>query len=579
MIWLDNIQQLQYYSNLPGAYCYCELLIFPNDLTLQGKLGAGFTGPVGAPFLATATIKFQLYSADGKTLIGNITSSFDYYFTKDSFSNTIFNARLKTFPAAMCDQCFIVRVTVNRGDTVLFDKYTEQYCMDSCCSYASGITVEQDNVVSLPITDGTTIAAIVNEAVNKCGRPIIRIRVAYDCYDKKTGDFYSTPNANDIIGGVYGAIFPFTKITNIQATFKRNPRDIIRQISFNCRTQKAESVAPYELQSFEEFPFWKMDEIEKMFHAPHIFIQETEYVFKGGKIFEQLPIPQINILYQRWKLKVPFEDCLYWQVYGCSDTCNNTSTYFGILSAPLVGKFYNENRVLVGTSFEELLIYYGSQDGVTEAKEIPAGEVADPELSFYKIFKVSSTGYIPSFFYVDDTYPANKVFGLRLDNNDPDYSLLFGGLKGPKFCPAPVIGQVTVEDQTCTAPVIGDITVEDDDSDTSYIESNGQWIVDGDNSSVSKNDNVGTITLVSTNAGLPAPAPPLPILGGDIVAVIGPECRPTVTRIITHDINSDIPAGSSLIITPDGLIQWLGEVTSGNGGGSTVSFTDIKYNL
>ena len=56
MIWIENIQDLEYYRRSASDYCYCELLLKPTDICLQGSIGTG--GLAG-----NAMVSFHAYSA------------------------------------------------------------------------------------------------------------------------------------------------------------------------------------------------------------------------------------------------------------------------------------------------------------------------------------------------------------------------------------------------------------------------------------------------------------------------------------------------------------------------------------
>ena len=89
MIWIDNINQLQYYNQPKGVPCYCDIIAYPADLTLQGAFNAGS---------GSYTIVIEIIKADGTVVFETVTSYFEYYFAKNSFTGQhFFNARLKAF--------------------------------------------------------------------------------------------------------------------------------------------------------------------------------------------------------------------------------------------------------------------------------------------------------------------------------------------------------------------------------------------------------------------------------------------------------------------------------------------------
>lgn len=147
MIWIDNINMLDYYqpTNV-DAPCYCEVVLQPEDLLLQIPLGTAF---------GVLTVALYVYSADGNENLGLIPA--DAYWTEeitDSSGNRYITIKFKRFPDVMCaNPCFIIRGTVSRlaligngqqSQRIVFDKFTQRYCMESCCIVPSGITYEID---------------------------------------------------------------------------------------------------------------------------------------------------------------------------------------------------------------------------------------------------------------------------------------------------------------------------------------------------------------------------------------------------------------------------------------------------
>lgn len=137
MIWIDNIEDLQYYNNAPDMPCYCDELFSPSDITLQANLGSGVNG--------ISSVVVELFSADGLTNNGNITPNFDWFLFQGTDGNWYINFVCISFPITMCDlKCFILKVTVLSSMLELpyFSKFTERYCLDNCCIVPSIISIQ-----------------------------------------------------------------------------------------------------------------------------------------------------------------------------------------------------------------------------------------------------------------------------------------------------------------------------------------------------------------------------------------------------------------------------------------------------
>src|ERR1700754_1398338 len=109
MIWLDNIQDLQYYHPIKDMPCYCEILLFPNDMILQGAFNPGS---------GSYTLLLEVMSADGLMVYADGTANFSYYFAANPLTGQhFFNAQLNSFVPAMCTHvCYIVHAKVTDGD-------------------------------------------------------------------------------------------------------------------------------------------------------------------------------------------------------------------------------------------------------------------------------------------------------------------------------------------------------------------------------------------------------------------------------------------------------------------------------
>ena len=427
MVWLDE----------PGigvddvtGFCYCELLVTANDLMLQGFLDHAIDN--------SWTIKIEAYKTDGTTLISDITNSFTWFYATKSDGTPYFAAMLKSFPTILCGECFILHVVIANGNSRIFDQWTAIYCIASCCQIATGTTIVDDTGNTIPYSSDP-LPVVDNTTSGKCMRNVIRIEGIYDCEDNFGDNYYGEPGS---ITGGNSTGFVYRRITNLQATFFRSKREITKEISFNCHTQKVTSTKTYELQSFEVFPEWKVEELEDMLCAPYIKIDGSYFLYTGGEDPFSVINPR-NCNNRLYKFKATLRDCSIWQIFGCDSPCISKNTlFFGFMKQS--NAYYNENTSLIGNTITEVENYLKAQNGTYNVTE----QTPILPYPYYKILKVESKGVIPSYIYDDHIGFDARVYGKELDETNPDYNSLFN----VSSCAIPVIGTITFIDQVCATP-------------------------------------------------------------------------------------------------------------------------------
>lgn len=546
MIWVNNILDLSYYHPQAEVPCYCEKLVFPYDLVLQGQFN---------PNSGAYSLIIDVLSADGLTFYETATTYFEYYFFVNPITGQYaFNIRLKSFSPAMClYKCFILHVRAFQGTTGVFDKYTERYCQTTCCDVARDIDITQDGV-ALSGNDTTTTATTLK--VTECGDPIIKLTTEFACFDKFTGDVYGIPT--DVLSG--SATFSFYKFTNIVGRIVPRPRTLVRDYSYNCRLQEVSTKQVYLLEGWEFFPAWKMNEIEAQLLANNIYVEDERYEYGGGT-----PMAQIHKCRELFKLNTQLEKCEIRQIFGCNAGCDADANYDGsqgmfILPENADGVYYyGENGDLIAGSYEDLLNYFRNLDGVTGVSDI---DVTGLDCGVYKAFSVSGTGYIPTSFYWDLFTPQNRVFKKLLASFD-DICDEYGDK-----CRRPVIDTlyITVEDQPCIAPVIDTmyITVEDITPTEVTIVGFGDWeIVDAETDlTVTENGFVNMNFTVTNPEYVEDPSSPLEpaFIFYQQIATVGDGAWPELPLTLTST-NSSMPEGDTLYIETNGKIFYQGYTT------------------
>ncbi|OSZ79121.1 hypothetical protein CAP35_12970 [Chitinophagaceae bacterium IBVUCB1] len=567
MLWFSDKKDLQYYNQSPGVPCYCEELIYPGDMILQGQIPGGRGS-------GNYNISIEVWSTDGNTAYEVATSYFDYYFfTNPTNQLHYFTARLKTFSPAMCaHKCFLMRVGItNAGDpnNYLFANWTERWCVSDCCDTAKGIVVMQDGVLAPPLVVGAaSIAPAGPQKLNGCGEPMIRLISQFDCEDKFTGDYYGRP---DVI--LTGSFVPFLKISNIKGRIVRRPREIKREMSYNCRLQQSESTAQYLLEGFEYFPPWKMAEIENQLHANHIWVDDytnyKEYQYAGGTAFKQ-----IHKCAELFKLETVLEDCTLRQIFGCGD-CKNGVSYNGAMKMYAIpssyqgGAFYNENMQLVADDYAGLLLYLRAQNGITQADDT---DISELDADLYKVVSLSGTAALPSFFYYDAPLLRNRVYGRVVADA--------GDLAPQGFtCAQPIAGDVTITDIVCTAPTAGTVTVTDITPVQALVRSYGNWTVWPDVSIALINRNQVTLRIKTfTDTIVQAPDEDV-LINYEVIGTVDAAARPQLMAVLTNANNDSIPIGVFISIDSMGLIRYSGSPTSADENGCMIDLANLVYNI
>ncbi len=569
MIWITNIQKLQYY-NPTAAPCYCEQLIYPADLLLQGQLNT----------LATSgfTTTVYLYSADGLTNLGDITAYFEvYYALNPATGKPFFNLRLKSFAPAMCAQaCYILRVQVSAGSSLIFAAYTERYCQASCCDRPRGIVIAQEGIAHREDLRGGSPTDVTNTGSTQpadtappdpCGENFITIRTTYTCYDAFSGDYYAVPAT------VYqgSASFVFEKRVNLVAKIAQREREIKREISYNCAVQRSESFKPYILQGISEtalVPTWKMNEIENMFHAEHIYINdyinpETEYQFAGGKIFTQ-----VHKCWESFRLNATLQSCTMRQTFGCFTDCNAKDTMYFIIPAAYNGTgFYDENKRLVAYTIAQLLTWAAGQDSVYQVDDISSDYPGTAGA-----FSIAATGYIPTSFYYDDITPRNKVYGSI---TPPDAAAYIPA------CAKPVIDGIEIADDDCATPAHATPMINTQADSHATIYNINNWDLADATDQVTIYEDEAVLNIHTVNSDFAATGSPLipTVFGGEYIGVIGIAGRPGKALFIDHTMNENIPAGNLMTIDTMGRIGWYGTPTSAGSDGSVIELEGVRYEL
>jgi hypothetical protein len=580
MVWIDNISLLQYYHQPKDVPCYCETLFQAQDLMLQGIVpqvpGNNYT------------MQINVVSADGLTTYENATSHFTYYFAKTPDNRWFFNARLNSYSPAMCaHECFVLYVLVtHNGNKVAFSKWTERYCITDCCNIVTGVDIDQaaffvsvgpegeDGISTGPVSPGG-----IDNPLSPCGDPYITITSRFDCYDKFTGEYYGNPGTKYAVSGT-SSNFAYEKKSHIRGSIRKLPREIKREYSLNCRLQQVQSMKLYELEGFEFFPPWKMEEIEAQLHASSIHIynyldidEQVEYL--GGKPFESIRLT--SSCKSLYKLNAVLNECEVTQIFGCADKCSTEGSKaigFVIPPALQIQAYYNDSRQLIGSDCDALMQYYHGQQGVTAVEPL---NTEDYDCSFSCGFIVYSDGYVPTSFYVNRTTPSNRIFGQSVE------SLASLCQQITPACTPVSIGEPQMADIICAAISLGDIGNEDMPVDELYITGYGDWEPVDAFTYATRSQATVVINIEVENENYTYdssdPEATLPTINGEQIGYISQTVWPTADIVFNNSNNNSLPDGAVLLIATNGKIYYNGTVTTANLSNATITLTNLTYTL
>src|SRR5690606_14383068 len=288
-----------------------------------------------------------------------------------------------------------------------------------------------------------------NENLDECGKAIFTLTADNGGEDNIFTHLEQSKSAATL--GIKEKVY-------IKGCIKRMPRDIIRQISYNCRLQKVSSTVRYELQSVDIYTPEKMDEIERIFHSKNLYLNGHKIQFEGGTVFE----PISDNFPNEFRLRVIISECEQRQIFGCVKQGLNIlpdidDITFGVPDNAVTDVFFSDNGIRVANDYFELLEYFSTLENVVIVTNVYV-ELANTDVHFKYIFAVERSGYVPTSFYFHKVSTANKVYGVILSEPD-NYNELSRGMNSEGNCEAPRIGTITVTQNTCQAPIVGETSV------------------------------------------------------------------------------------------------------------------------
>lgn len=561
MYWIADIQDLSYYNTPQGVECYCYEIIDASDLTLHGILD--YNGN-----LSNYTAVITMMSPDGLSTYGTITSSFSVNYGKNPSGQHFFIANLNKIPSLMCtNPCFILRVEIKTGNVSYFAYYTDRYCAPAdCCDVPSGILIVQEGTIS-PSPNWTqgnnpntgTVTGSRPNASNNCAKPTLKLETFSDCYDNITKRYYKPINGKRYIN-----------VFNIQGVLRKLPYEIQRTNSLNCRLQQSQVQKQYLLVGSELFSEEAMDEITASLSCQYIFIEGRRYEMNNDVPFEEVRLP--NVCKNYYRLRATFVDCLTKQIYGCGDNCENNQQAF---LQPLIynngdGYYYNENYQNIGSTVDDLVNYFKSQPLVTSVTLLDPG---DYDCDFTVGILVEGDGYIPTSFYYGGVSPNQRIFG-----QDPATLDVCSTVTSQ--CAPPQIGAITNTENICPQPVIGAIVNTPIPTEDLYFTGYGNWglvsnISTKTSTTVQLKFEVKNTTITYDSGDPEAEIPNVAMQIGYVSEAGWPLFPINITKNEAPSMEED----AVVTIQSDGKVFYSGTVTAADLTGSTISITDITYQV
>lgn len=553
MVWTD-LDNLEYYHSNPVWGCYADPVFQPRDILLQA--------PINADATLGVVYAINICEPDG-TFLENANSYFDVCiktFTISGNTYYVFNLRCNNYsPAMLSNRCFVIRLVMTIGSSIVFNQFTQRYQLFNTSVAADDVTID----------DGET-SSVLPECVpapspELCGKNYIKLSWSFDCIDSYTGEFYGD---GDTIMSAGDAPFNFTKRTWIEGRIRQVPRETKRTISINCRTQRTETTKQYLVvgDAYGGFPTWKMDEIEGMLAANHLYVNDTEYQSEGGTIFEQFGEPK-GCQY-RYKLNMKLQACKQWQIFGCVPSCEALATFYPLSRA--YERIYDDNQRLVATDSAELLIYFESLPGTSAAELLPFS-LPCPNAELYK---VQSSGVLPKFLYLDEIVPAAKSYPKQLPAGTLDFTPLCNGVTNNNQVPVPELGVIQTEQIVVAVPQLGDIQTGDVFQAVLSVDNVVGWTVNPNYTSGV--DNFGEVTLNISVSSMSVAEPYL----NSVIAQISQEGWPNSSVNIYGTNNANLPDDAILTVDPSGQVSWTGNATNITLGPTTyyIEFFTVKFN-
>lgn len=235
--------------------------------------------------------------------------------------------------------------------------------------------------------------------------------------------------------------------------------------------------------------------------------------------------------------------------------------------------FYDDNKLLIATSIEELGLYFGSLNGNKSVQNIPFVT----ECPMQAVYKISSSGVVPKFIYVDQITDATKIYPQVLPANSLELPSLCSGVNNATLVVPPNLGSVVTESGDVVAPDCGTPFSTSGDSYVLAITPYGNWTIYGTYTSAVNNMGIVTLNISLTNSTISIHT----LFSTEHICDISMRGVPNNPVSILGTTNPNLPSGSVLGIGGVGQMVYSGYETSIDGGTGNVviEFFNVQYDI
>lgn len=321
--------------------------------------------------LSNDELRLETYSSDGNTFIEDVTAKF-YWLIATDINNQPY-VLIKGKPGETLPATFVLKIVLENFDgDEKFVLFTEPYE-----SLATG-----------------------------CYQPALKLEGDYVCNDNFFGHYYGSAKtvvlSNFCIEGQPCGL-RYENTTIVKGRMKRQPTDVKRTVTVDtCRNVSTSIARNYLLEGYSVYPEWKVDEIEVIFAANKININDQEFLFRGGLIFEADKIAcSCGFL-----LSAKMEECTVLTEYGCETECKFICGFYLVPDGEKDQPYFNDKGELIGTTLADLLDHFTDVYGAEAVEDM---DITALNCQLIAAIKVSGSSVLPAYIYWGEVKTANRI--------------------------------------------------------------------------------------------------------------------------------------------------------------------------
>lgn len=240
----------------------------------------------------------------------------------------------------------------------------------------------------------------------------------------------------------------------------------------------------------------------------------------------------------------------------------------------IVMNFYDDNKILIATSIDQLMVYFQSLAGVISVTNIPY-KLACPMCA---VLQVQSSGVLPKFIYKGDTSPSSKIYPSLLPANTTNLDSLCNNSNYFNGIPIPVVGSPVQVEITVPTPVVGTPQSTDANTYTLSIQGTNGWTNNNTYSSAVNNKGEVSLNLSVSNPQYNFQQGQH-LFSNELIGIISAKGIPVKAQTITSDTNPNLPTDTMVEIDNSGNIYYSGYPNTEDQSGATIEIIGINYNI